>query len=129
VRASTTATLDIDGVAPDSRPRLRRPSLEIENWRWAGVPFFIRTGKRLPVDADGAAARVQASHRASASLVRQRPEPNQLVVRLDPTTGIRLVVQAHRADAAGLSPIELDMEFEVQGARGRHRTRCSCTPR
>jgi glucose-6-phosphate 1-dehydrogenase len=39
-------------------------------------------------------------------------------VRLDPTTGIRLVVQAHRADAAGLSPIELDMEFEVQGGEG-----------
>ena len=39
----------IDGVAPDSTTEtfvaLR---LEIENWRWAGVPFFIRTGKRLP---------------------------------------------------------------------------------
>src|SRR5262249_34070507 len=40
----------IDGVAPDSTTEtFSALRLDIENWRWAGVPFFIRTGKRLPV--------------------------------------------------------------------------------
>ena len=48
--ASTTATAQIDGVAADSTTETYAAlRLEIENWRWSGVPFFIRTGKRLPV--------------------------------------------------------------------------------
>ena len=43
-------------------------------------------------------------------------EPNQVVVKLDPSTGIRIVFQAHRADRPG--PIELDMEFAAQGGEG-----------
>jgi glucose-6-phosphate 1-dehydrogenase len=46
------------------------------------------------------------------------PEPNQIVVRLDPTTGIRLVVDAHRADVVGTTAIELDMEFAEEGGEG-----------
>ena len=49
VRGQYDGYRSIDGVAPDSTTEtfvaLR---LDIENWRWAGVPFFIRTGKRLP---------------------------------------------------------------------------------
>ena len=45
-------------------------------------------------------------------------EPNQLVVKLDPSTGIRLIVEAHRADAPGEKPVELDMEFAEQGGEG-----------
>jgi glucose-6-phosphate 1-dehydrogenase len=40
------------------------------------------------------------------------------VVRLDPSTGIRLIVNAHRADTAGTSAIELDMEFAEEGGEG-----------
>ena len=43
-------------------------------------------------------------------------EPNQLVVKLDPSTGIRLIVEAHRADGPGA--IELDMEFAAEGGEG-----------
>jgi glucose-6-phosphate 1-dehydrogenase len=43
-------------------------------------------------------------------------EPNQLVVKLDPSTGVRLVVEAHRADGPG--SIELDMEFAQEGGEG-----------
>jgi glucose-6-phosphate 1-dehydrogenase len=39
-------------------------------------------------------------------------------VRLDPTTGIRLIVDAHRADATGAAAISLDMEFEAEGGEG-----------
>ena len=49
VRGQYDGYLDIDGVAADSTTETYAAlRLEIENWRWSGVPFFIRTGKRLP---------------------------------------------------------------------------------
>ncbi len=48
----------------------------------------------------------------------ERPEPNQLVVRLDPSTGVRLVVDARRADAPGPESITLDMRFADEGGEG-----------
>jgi glucose-6-phosphate 1-dehydrogenase len=47
-----------------------------------------------------------------------RPEPNQLVVKLDPSTGIRLLANAQRFEARRPEPITLDMEFAEQGGEG-----------
>jgi glucose-6-phosphate 1-dehydrogenase len=119
VRGQYEGYLDIDGVAPDSTTETYAAlRLEIENWRWAGVPFFIRTGKRLT--ATETELRLVFKHPPNLGfhLHSRRPEPNQLIVRLDPTTGIRLIVDAHRADAAGASAISLDMEFETEGGEG-----------
>ena len=50
VRGQHVGYREIDGVAPDSNTETYAAlRLEIENWRWSGVPFFIRTGKCLPV--------------------------------------------------------------------------------
>src|SRR5205823_13045330 len=50
VRGQYDGYLDIDGVSPDSQPETYGAlRLDIANWRWSGVPFFIRTGRRLPV--------------------------------------------------------------------------------
>ena len=50
VRGQYNGYLDIDGVAAGSTTETYAAlRLEIDNWRWAGVPWFIRTGKRLPV--------------------------------------------------------------------------------
>src|SRR5438034_7532713 len=50
MRGQYDGYLDIDGVAADSTTETYAAvKLEIENWRWSGVPFFIRTGKKLPV--------------------------------------------------------------------------------
>jgi glucose-6-phosphate 1-dehydrogenase len=119
VRGQYEGYLDIDGVAPDSTTETYAAlRLEIENWRWAGVPFFIRTGKKLA--ATQTELRLVFKHPPNLGfhLRARRPEPNQLIVRLDPTTGIRLVVDAHRADVAGASAITLDMEFETEGGEG-----------
>jgi glucose-6-phosphate 1-dehydrogenase len=48
----------------------------------------------------------------------RRPEPDQLVVKLDPSTGIRLLVDAKRADAVVPEQINLDMEFAEEGGEG-----------
>ena len=106
----------IDGVAPDSTTETYAAlRLEIDNWRWSGVPFFIRTGKNLPVTADRAAARLPPP--AAARLRRRSgdPSPDQLVVKLDPSTGVQLLVQAQCFDRAEPEQISLDMEFGQEG--------------
>ena len=119
VRGQYDGYLDIDGVAPGSTTETYAAlRLEIENWRWAGVPFFIRTGKRLKATQTELRLVFKHPPKLGFHLKSKRPEPNQLVVKLDPTTGIRLVVDAHRADVGGASEIELDMEFAQEGGEG-----------
>jgi glucose-6-phosphate 1-dehydrogenase len=119
VRGQYDGYVDIDGVAPDSTTETYAAlRLQIENWRWSGVPFFIRAGKRLP--ATQTEVRVVFKHPPNLGfgMRDRRPEPNQLVVRLDPSTGIRLVVDAHRADQGGPGTITFDVEFAEQGGEG-----------
>jgi glucose-6-phosphate 1-dehydrogenase len=120
VRGQYDGYRSIDGVAPDSTTETYAAlRLEIDNWRWSGVPFYIRTGKRLP--ATQTELRIVFQHPPRLGLWRGRDrgaDPNQLVVKLDPSTGIRLIVDAHRADALGPRAIELDMEFAEEGGEG-----------
>jgi glucose-6-phosphate 1-dehydrogenase len=118
VRGQYDGYRSIDGVAADSQTETYAAlRLEIENWRWSGVPFFIRTGKRLPVTQTE--LRLVFKRPPRIGIARGRlAEANQLVVRLDPTTGVRLIVDAHRADAAGPAPITLDVEFAEEGGEG-----------
>jgi glucose-6-phosphate 1-dehydrogenase len=117
VRGQYDGYLAIDGVAPDSTTETYAAlRLEIENWRWAGVPFFIRTGKRLPVTQTELRIVFRHPPNLGFGALDRTLEPNQLVVKLDPTTGIRLVAEVHRADGPG--PVELDMEFAQAGGEG-----------
>src|SRR5262245_50512326 len=117
VRGQYDGYRSIDGVASASITEtyvaLR---LEIENWRWAGVPFFIRAGKRLPVTQTELRLVFKDPPRLGFEAFDRHIEPNQLVVKLDPSTGVRLELEAHRADGPG--PIELDMEFAAEGGEG-----------
>jgi glucose-6-phosphate 1-dehydrogenase len=118
VRGQYDGYRSIDGVAGDSTTETYAAlRLEIENWRWAGVPFFIRTGKRLPVTQTE--LRLVFRHPPKLGFSAYNAlSPNQLVVKLDPTTGIQLLVEAHRADAEGARTITLDMEFSEEGGEG-----------
>jgi glucose-6-phosphate 1-dehydrogenase len=117
VRGQYDGYLSIDGVAPNSTTETYAAvRLEIENWRWAGVPFFIRTGKRLPVTQTELRLVFKHPPHLGFAAFDRALEPNQLVVKLDPSTGIRLELVAHRADGPG--PIELDMEFSQEGGEG-----------
>jgi glucose-6-phosphate 1-dehydrogenase len=49
---------------------------------------------------------------------RRRPEPSQIVFKIDPSTGIRMILDAHRADQPGPTAIQLDMEFAEEGGEG-----------
>jgi glucose-6-phosphate 1-dehydrogenase len=117
VRGQYDGYRDIDGVAKDSTTETYAAMrLNIDNWRWSGVPWFIRTGKRLPVTQ----TELRAVFREPPRLMfmergHRRPEPNQFVVKLDPSTGTRLILDAHRADLSGTRAITLDMEFADEG--------------
>ena len=118
VRGQYDGYRSIDGVDRDSTTETYAAlRLDIENWRWSGVPFFIRTGKCLPVTQTELRLVFKRPPRIGLAHGR-RAEANQLVVRLDPSTGIRLIVDAHRADAGGPAPITLDMEFAAEGGEG-----------
>ncbi len=118
VRGQYDGYLDIEGVEKGSTTETYAAlRLEIDNWRWSGVPWFIRTGKRLPVtqtelravfrDPPRLGFMEQGGHRL--------PEPNQFVVKLDPSTGTRVVLDAHRADVSGPAQVTLDVEFAEEG--------------
>jgi glucose-6-phosphate 1-dehydrogenase len=120
VRGQYEGYLEIDGVAENSTTETYAAlELKVDNWRWSGVPFFVRTGKHLqetqtelrlvfrkppPLDYAGNGSR--------------RPDPDQLVVKLDPSTGIRLLVNAQRSEERRPEQINLDMEFAEQGGEG-----------
>ena len=110
----------IDGVAADSTTETYAAlRLEIDNWRWSGVPFFIRTGKRLPITQTELRLVFQDPPRLGlGALGGREPEPDQIVVRLDPLTGIRIIVDAHRVGSRRPESITLDMEFAEEGGEG-----------
>jgi glucose-6-phosphate 1-dehydrogenase len=119
VRGQYEGYREIDGVAADSRTETYAAlRLQIDNWRWSGVPFFIRTGKHLPITQTELRLVFHHPPRLGFSAASRRPEPDQLVVKLDPTTGIRLLVDAQRADAAAPEQVSLDMEFAQEGGEG-----------
>ncbi len=117
VRGQYDGYLDIDGVAKDSTTETYAAMrLNIDNWRWSGVPWFIRTGKKLPLTQTE--LRVVFRDPPRLGFIEhghRHPEPNQFVVKLDPATGTRLVLDAHRADLAGPEAVNLDVEFAEQG--------------
>jgi glucose-6-phosphate 1-dehydrogenase len=109
----------IDGVAADSNTETYAAlRLDIENWRWSGVPFFIRTGKRLPVTQTELRLVFKHPPRLGFGIRDADSEPDQLVVKLDPSTGIRFQLEARRATAREVRPITLDMEFAEEGGEG-----------
>jgi len=120
VRGQYDGYLNIDGVAEGSATETYAAlRLEIDNWRWAGVPFFIRTGKRLPVTQTELRIVFKRPPRLGfMSSSNRAPSDGQLVVKLDPTTGVRLELDAHRADKGGPQSVTLDMEFAEEGGEG-----------
>src|SRR5262245_34928352 len=120
VRGQYDGYRKIKGVAKRSTTEtFAAMRFEIDNWRWTGVPFFIRTGKLMPVEQWELRLVFKEPPRLGyGSRDRQKPAPDELVIRLHPTTGVRLLVDAQRSDAADPEQINLDMEFAEEGGEG-----------
>jgi glucose-6-phosphate 1-dehydrogenase len=117
IRGQYEGYRDVEGVAPDSQTEtFVALSLMIDNWRWDGVPFFIRAGKQLPVkDTE---IRVVFRRPPRIGVGRNgHPAPNQLVIRIAPVPGARLRFVAKAAGVDEFEPADLEVLFEkVPGA-------------
>ncbi len=103
-----------DAENPDSRTEtFAAVKAEVRNWRWAGVPFYLRTGKRM-------------ERRCSEIVIQFKPvphpmfpdsegtnEPNKLVIQLQPDEGMRLHMTAKEPGPGGirLRPVSLDLNY------------------
>jgi glucose-6-phosphate 1-dehydrogenase len=85
---------------------------EIDTWRWAGVPFYLRTGKRM---ADSLAEIVVRFKTIPHSIFAQPTgsfQPNSLVIRLQPDEGLRMNLMAKTpGDGMRMKPAELELDF------------------
>jgi glucose-6-phosphate 1-dehydrogenase len=110
VRGQYDGYRSIKGVAPNSTTEtFAALRLEIDNWRWAGVPFFIRAGKALPVRATE--IRVIFKRPPKLAVMPNRPDPNELVLRIDPSPGTDLIVQAKEPGANTTRCVDLSLIF------------------
>jgi len=120
VRGQYDGYLDVDGVADNSATEtFAALRLDIDNWRWSGVPFFIRAGKCLATTQTELRLVFKDPPRLGFGFTGDRaPTPDQLVIRLDPSTGVRITADARRADADGPQAVDLDVEFAEAGGEG-----------
>ncbi|MEO6463105.1 MAG: glucose-6-phosphate dehydrogenase [Candidatus Eisenbacteria bacterium] len=80
-----------EGVTADSRVEtFVALKLEIDNWRWAGTPFYVRAGKRLPKRVTEIAVTFKPVPHAFFAGTGRMPEPNVLALRIQPEEGISL---------------------------------------
>jgi glucose-6-phosphate 1-dehydrogenase len=95
VRGQYQGYTDTPGVAPGSTTETYAAlRLEIDNWRWADVPIFIRAGKALPDQVTEVRLLLRRTPRLSFLPRPYRVDPNQIVLRIDPDPGMRLQLSA-----------------------------------
>jgi len=108
--------LEEPGIAPNSHTEtFVALKAEIANWRWAGVPFYLRTGKRLQERV----AEIVVNFRNVPHAIIESSDPvgvaNQLVIRLQPDDGLMLQLQAKTpGDGMKLQAITLDLLFKEE---------------
>jgi glucose-6-phosphate 1-dehydrogenase len=104
--------LDEDGVPDDSTTETYAAvRLKIDNWRWAGVPFYLRTGKRLARKVTEIAVRLKpVPHLAFQQQGSLGVEPNQLILSVQPNEGVSLSLMA-KIPGARMAVRPVNMEF------------------
>jgi glucose-6-phosphate 1-dehydrogenase len=86
---------------------------EIENWRWSGVPFYIRTGKRLPTRASEIVIQFRTIPHSIFDHAEGAPKPNRLVIRIQPDEGVKLFLMIKDPGPGGmrLREVPLNLSF------------------
>ena len=111
VRGQVEGYLDEKGVKPESDTEtFVAMTLEIDSWRWAGVPFYIRAGKSMPKTVTEAVVEFKQPPRMLFADDDECPEPNRLRFRMKPDNNINLTLQAK---VPGLSMISRSVDMEV----------------
>ncbi len=101
-------------VPPDStRDTFASVKVQVENWRWAGVPFYLRTGKRLPKKVTEIAITFRQAPRVLFDQkVTSHLEPNTLALRIQPDEGISLTFGAKMPGVAErIRNVTMDFDY------------------
>jgi glucose-6-phosphate 1-dehydrogenase len=114
VRGQYDGYREIEGVTPNSDTEtfvgLR---LDAANWRWSGVPFFIRAGKCLAERVTEVRVVLQSPPRVGLG-GGPIPQTDEIVVRIDPDAGARILLEAKETGAEKLRQVHLDLLFKQQ---------------
>ncbi len=105
---------ELDVTENSTTPTYCAMKVHVDNWRWHGVPFYLRSGKRLRHRmAEIAVCFREAPHQMFDSLLGDRIEPNVLVLRIQPDEGVNLNFQTKQPGSRiCLSPVEMDFSYE-----------------
>jgi glucose-6-phosphate 1-dehydrogenase len=110
VRGQYDGYRSIKGVAPDSQTEtFAALRFEIDNWRWAGVPFYIRAGKALPVRATE--IRIIFKRPPKLAITTETHDPDEFVLRIDPNPGTDMIIQVKEPGANRTRCVDLSLIF------------------
>ncbi|RME65851.1 MAG: hypothetical protein D6778_05690 [Nitrospirae bacterium] len=110
---------DLPGIPRDSHtPTFAAVKVFIDNWRWQGVPFYLRSGKRLKKRITEVSVHFQrVPHSVFRGIISEDIKPNVLVFRIQPDEAIELVFQA-KAPGTTLCLRDVKMNFSYKMAGG-----------
>jgi glucose-6-phosphate 1-dehydrogenase len=112
VRGQYEGYLEVEDVAPDSQMEtFAAVEFEVDNWRWAGVPFFVRAGKCMAVKATEVTVFFKRPPQLGIGHGKT-PEPNQVTIRIEPKAGARIRLYAKQAGEEAFQTTDLEVLFE-----------------
>jgi glucose-6-phosphate 1-dehydrogenase len=112
VRGQYDGFRDVPDVAPDATTEtFAAIELAVDNWRWSGVPFFIRAGKCMPAKSSEVSVVFKKPPPLGVG-PGKRPDSNRMTVRIEPAPGARLGLFAKQAGEETFEPANLEVLFE-----------------
>jgi glucose-6-phosphate 1-dehydrogenase len=86
--------------------------INVDNWRWAGVPFFVRVGKRLPKASTEIAIQFKAAPPVLFNVEGQTIDANALVIRIQPDEGVALRMSSKMPGSSlRIEPVKMDFHY------------------
>jgi glucose-6-phosphate 1-dehydrogenase len=101
------------GIPPDSETEtFVALKLLVDNWRWAGVPFYLRTGKRLPKRVTEVVVQFKAAPLLLFRGIQSEMTANELTIRIQPSEGISLRMSAKTpGQRVRIQPVRMDFQY------------------
>jgi glucose-6-phosphate 1-dehydrogenase len=115
IRGQYDGFLEVKDVAPDSTTEtFAAVELEVDNWRWSGVPFFVRAGKNLPHKTSEVTAVFKRPPLLGIGHGKT-PEPNRMTFRIEPEPGAQMRMFQKRAQGDdAFEPADMTVLFEEE---------------
>lgn len=109
-----------EGVNPESRTETYVAlKFFIDNWRWAGVPFYVRTGKKLPTRVSEVVIHFKPNHLPLFKRDTVKNSQNMLIMRIQPDEGVLLKVGL-KVPGAGFEVKTINMDFLYSDLEGNY---------